>query len=153
MRCGIDEVRDRLGLGEVELAVEERPFGELARPGRARAEGEDPAGHPVEDNRAAVTLKLQRVLTGIGVRGGKPEGEPGVQGLAVTGQEPGRGRDPRFRDPAHHRPRDLARPWTAHPHDSDSAAPGRSGDGGNGVRHALVALPAATLSTTFPEAP
>ena len=51
VRRRVDEVRHRLGLGEIELAVEERPFGELAGPGRAGAEGEHPAGHPVEDHR------------------------------------------------------------------------------------------------------
>ena len=135
VRGRVDEVRDRLGLDEIELAVEERAFGELARPGRAGAEGEDPVRHPVEDHRPAVALKLQGVLAGVGTRGRKPEGEPGVEGLPVVGEKPGRGRDPGLREPARHRLRHLAGARAAHPHDPDPAPARRGGDGGDGVHH------------------
>ena len=134
----VDEVRDRLGLNEIELAVEERAFGELARSRRTGAEGEDPARYPVEDHRPAVTLKLQGVLAGVGVRGRKPESEPGVEGLSVVREKPGRGGDPGLRQPARHRPGHLSGARAAHPHDPDPAPARRGGDGGDGVRHACI---------------
>ena len=104
-------------------------------PGRARAEGEHPAGHPVEDHRPAVALELQRVLAGIGIGAGKPEGDSGVEGLAVAGEKPGGGRRPGLGEPAHHAPRHLRGAGPAHPHDPDPAPARRGGDGGDGVRH------------------
>ena len=78
-RAGIDQVRDRLRLGKVELVVEEGALGELARLRAARAEFEGALHQCLEHHRAAVALQLEYVLAGIGVRGRKVQHEPGIE--------------------------------------------------------------------------
>src|SRR5262245_57978897 len=59
-----DQVLDRLRLAEVETPVQERPFGELARPRGARAGREDRAQREVGDERSPVTVDRDDVLPG-----------------------------------------------------------------------------------------
>jgi hypothetical protein len=62
--CGgaaVDEVGDGLGLGEIELVVEEGAFGELAGARRARAECDDAREQQVHDHGPAVALQLQHI--------------------------------------------------------------------------------------------
>jgi hypothetical protein len=74
----LDEVRDRLGLREIEPVVEERAARELARLREARAELEAPAQQELQHDRAAVTLQLEDVLAGVGMRRRKIERDPVV---------------------------------------------------------------------------
>ena len=63
-----DQVGDRFGLREVELAFEEGALGELAR-ARARAPSAQAAREQLrEHDRAAVRLQLDHVFAGVGVR-------------------------------------------------------------------------------------
>jgi len=76
--AGIDEIGDRFGLGDVDLAVEKCPFAELAGPRHAAAKFEEPLQHQVEHQCAAVALKLQDVFAG--ERGGRRK----IQGQALV---------------------------------------------------------------------
>lgn len=60
--AGSDELRDTLGLGEVEAAVEERPEGEFARGGEAAACSEAQVQHALRGHAAAVAVQLDDVL-------------------------------------------------------------------------------------------
>ena len=70
-RRGRNQVRDRLGLGQVHLAVHEGPAGELARSGQAAAGRQQPADQLVGNISRSVERNLHRVLAGVAVRGAK----------------------------------------------------------------------------------
>ena len=61
-------VEHRLGLAQVEPAVEEGAQGELAAPGRPRALAQRQLDHGLQRGRAAVAMDLEDVLGGEGVR-------------------------------------------------------------------------------------
>ena len=65
----VDEVDDRLGLGERDFAGNECPFGELPCLGRACACGKDGRQHLFGEQNAAVAGDLHRVLACVGVGG------------------------------------------------------------------------------------
>ena len=95
--AGVDQVGNRLGLGQVDLVVQEGSFGELARQGDAQAAQIGLAGSRVgggtrlqaacqqqlQHHRAAVGLQLQHVFAGVAVRAGKVQRQPLVDGLAL----------------------------------------------------------------------
>ena len=78
----VDEVDDRLGLGQVQLAVEEGPLGELPRPGRPGPSGIQSLQDQGEDHGGAVALQLRCLLPGVAVGGPADKGQAGVQHLA-----------------------------------------------------------------------
>ena len=130
--AGVDQVGDRLGLGQVELVVEEGPLGEFARAGQAGAQLQAALQQQVHDHRAAVALQLQHVLAGEGVGAGEPEGdalvdhplgalEGAVEGVAGRGAV------------AQHRLGDRRAQGPGEANDADTPAPGRGGEGGDGV--------------------
>lgn len=88
-RGGVDEVGHGLGLSQVEALVEKGAAGELAGFGRTQSEvvarlqaaRQDAAQH----GGAAMSLQLQYVFAGIGVRSTEVDGEPFVDHLAVGG--------------------------------------------------------------------
>ena len=80
---GADDVDDRLGLGEVDLAVEKGALGELACLCRLGACFEDGAQNLLRDVDAAVTGKLHHILAGVAVRCAKHQGDCLVQLFAV----------------------------------------------------------------------
>ena len=65
--CG-DQVGHRLGLDQVELAVEECALAELARTGRARTQLAATLHQPPQQHRAAVSLQFGHVFAGETVR-------------------------------------------------------------------------------------
>ena len=80
---GVDQVGQRLDLGEVELAVLEGAPGELAR--LRQPQPRDPAErrqHRRDHGAAAMQLKLGHVLAGLAARAGKPERQRLVDRLA-----------------------------------------------------------------------
>ena len=89
--AGLDQVGDGFGLYQVELVVEEGALGEFARLGQAYIKVSTHFQHAAQqdllDDGAAVALQLQHVLAGIGMGGGKPQGQPVVDGLAVGSQK------------------------------------------------------------------
>ena len=60
-----DEIGDRFGLREVELAVEERAFGEFAGPRVARAELDETREQESQHDGAAVRVQLEHVFAGV----------------------------------------------------------------------------------------
>ena len=95
--AGVDQVGDGLGLGQVNLVVEECPLGELAGIGHAQAgeaglsaggidlgSGLQAAGQQqLQHHRSPVGLQLQHVLAREGVRGREKQGQAVVDGAAV----------------------------------------------------------------------
>ncbi len=91
--AGVDEVRHRLRLHEIELAVEHRTLGELPRLGDARAVRHRPRDHLRHEQGIAVQRQLDEVITGERVRRGVADGdalvdavETGEGGHARLGQ-------------------------------------------------------------------
>ena len=83
-RAGIDQVGDGLGLGQIELVVEEGALRELAGQGAARAELQRARDEGLDHERAAVAVQLEHVLAGVGVRGREEEREPRIDRLAAA---------------------------------------------------------------------
>ena len=136
--AGVDQVGHRLGLGQVELAVEKGALGELARLGQAQARSPAPAcrqraSSSCSTHRAAMGLQLEHVFAGVGVRRREVQRQALVDGAAVgaqEGQQRGlarrqrRGRTARATSGCRSRPGDA--------HDADRAAARRGGDGDDG---------------------
>ncbi|MNQ80512.1 hypothetical protein D3C85_954970 [compost metagenome] len=81
---GLDQIGDGLGLGQVQLVVEEGAFAELAGTGGAYAlDLQDTADQHVQDDGAAVALQLQHILAGEAVGGLEQQGYALIQGLAL----------------------------------------------------------------------
>ncbi len=132
----------RLGLGEVQLAVEPGATGELAGMGQAAAQAQRQLHHPLEHGGGAVGLELDQVLAGVGSR--RPE--EGRQGLVqeapvslhqVAEMEKARPGSPGAEGPPGDEkgPAGGEGPGTADPDDPDAAWPRRGGrghDGGGG---------------------
>ena len=67
---GFDEIGDGLGLGQIQLVVEEGALAELARAGGADAvDLQDAADQHVQNDGAAMALQLQHVFAGEAVGG------------------------------------------------------------------------------------
>jgi len=79
---GVDQIRGRFGLEQIELAVEHRPAGEFPR-----TCGPCPRRHErrhgfAGNEQAAVRRQLNQVLTGVGAGRGKAGDEHVVHGVA-----------------------------------------------------------------------
>ena len=66
-RLRVDQVADRLGLGEIEASVEEGAHGELAGFGEARAAGERQFDDMAKNDGRAVGGDFDDVVGGVGV--------------------------------------------------------------------------------------
>ena len=82
--AGIDQVGDRLGLGEVELVVEEGAFGELPRTGGAGPQLEAAAEQQIHDHRTTMPLQLEDILPGEGVWPGEEERDAFIDHAAAA---------------------------------------------------------------------
>ena len=69
--AGLDDRVHGLGLRQVLLAGEERPQGELPRPGRPGPAREQVGDQPLHERRRAEGVELGEVLPGVGVRAGE----------------------------------------------------------------------------------
>ena len=136
----IDQVRHRLGLGQVQLAVLERPAGEFARLGQPQAQPEQGVGYGIHHRAAAVQLQLRAVLAGDAGGAGKPEHEgliePGLGRWVAKGSQ---GCFTWNNRPARQGRQGYARTRTRQPHDGDRGPTGGGGQSENGVRHQLRA--------------
>src|SRR5690606_27165425 len=65
--AALDQIGHRLGLGEVELAVEERPLGKLAGPRQPRPDLDHAPQQQVHHYGATVALQFQDIFAGKGV--------------------------------------------------------------------------------------
>jgi hypothetical protein len=90
--AGVDQVGHRLGLRQVELAVEEGALRELAGLGRSRPGQQVEAARQqqLQHHRSAMRLQLQHMLAGVAVRGREVQRQAMVDGTAVGRQEGGR---------------------------------------------------------------
>ena len=129
----LDDVRDRLGLCEIELVVEERPPGELARLGETGAELEAAPQEHLQDHRAAVALELEDVLGGVRVRRGKVEGDAIVDRRARRIAEARARRMTWFGQQPEQLRREGLEARAGHADHADARAPRRGGDRGDRV--------------------
>ncbi|MCY1434585.1 hypothetical protein D9M71_506490 [compost metagenome] len=129
---GLDQVGDGLGLGQVELVVEEGAFAEFAGARLAGAELQAALQEHVHHHRAAVALQLQHVLAGEGVRAGEVQQQSLVDHLAVVGVEGAVMRMSRCRLAATQGDADDAGARAGDADDADAATTLGGGDGGDG---------------------
>ncbi len=132
-RAAVDQIGDGLGLGEVELVVEERPPCELAGLGGPRAEFEHALQQQLHHHRPAVALQLEHVLAGERRRAGEVEREALVDRLAGGVAELVQLGRARRGHAAKQCRGDADAVAAGHAHDADAAAARGCGDRGDGV--------------------
>ncbi|ANY61086.1 hypothetical protein MA05_01965 [Comamonas aquatica] len=144
--AGVDQVGNRLGLGQVDLVVEEGALGELTGLGQAQAGQDRGAVGPrrlrglqaarqqqLQHHGAAVGLQLQHVLAGVAVRAGEVQRQAMVDGRALgvlEGQVAGLARLQVLAQQVAHQGADGLAGDT---HNADGPAPGGGGDGDDGI--------------------
>uniref|UniRef100_A0A0N5A6W0 PE-PGRS family protein n=1 Tax=Parastrongyloides trichosuri TaxID=131310 RepID=A0A0N5A6W0_PARTI len=131
VRFSVDEVSDRLGLGQIHAAVLKGATGELARLGGTQAERDQGGAGRLDDGAAAVQVQLGRVLAGIGARGDEAQYQGLVDQTAVVAQAAHRGQ-PRRQPLCPQRCQGRLRAWTRQAQDGDGAAARRRGEGEDG---------------------
>ena len=131
LRSAVDQVGYRLGLGKIDLVVEEGPFGEFARPGDPGAQGAGALEQPGHDDGSAMALQFDHVLACERLRRRKEKHDAAVDRAPVGVDEvyefcaPGRrNTSDEFLS---HAPQ--IRPGQAH--DANAAPSRRGGDGGD----------------------
>ncbi len=82
---GGENVDHRLGLGQIDAAIEEGPLGEFAGGGENGAAGENEFEDTLENQEAAVAMDLDDIFAGIGVGRGHKDGEDFIDDLAAIG--------------------------------------------------------------------
>ena len=138
--AGVDEVDDRLGLGEVEAPVQERPSRELAGLGHPHTLRQNRFQDTLYDHHAAVATDLRHVLAGVGVRLPHDAEQRLVDALALRVDHKAMIDAVRFQtsqrqaagpheDPLRHRYGIRA----AEAHHADAANAQRRGDSGDGI--------------------
>ena len=80
----MDHIRNRLGLGQVEAAIEESAFGEFTRQRQSRAIFEQRVQHKFCREQTAVARNLNRVFAGVSARGAVNREHHFVHELAVV---------------------------------------------------------------------
>ena len=125
-RHGVDEIAHGLRLHQVELAVQHRAAGELARRGGTRARGMERGEQPRGREQAAVAGELDEVVAGVAVRPGKDGVEPTIDRRARRVAEGGEQRDPRpvAAEPLHHLRRHVEGPRPLSRTTASAARPG-----------------------------
>lgn len=63
-RTGLDQVGNRLGLGQIEFVIEKRALAELTRPGQATTQLQAALQQHIQDDRTAMALQFQHIFTG-----------------------------------------------------------------------------------------
>ena len=81
--AAFDQVRDRLGLDQVELVVEKGTLGKFTGTCGARAELQHAGQQQVEHHRTAVGVQLQHMLAGEGGGRGEIQRQPGIDQRAI----------------------------------------------------------------------
>ena len=134
---GVDQIRDALGLREIELPVEKRALRELSRPGEPRPELDAASEQQAHDRGTAVAVELEHLLAGVRPRRRKMERKALVERFAVGAEECSAhgdaGRERLAHDAGDDRPDAAAR----HADHADAATPGRRGDRRDRVRRGL----------------
>lgn len=143
LRCfGVDEIRHRLGLQQVQLTAEEGALGKLAALGLTAAGGEQGAEAGVQHHRAAVTVQLGAVLAGVAVGRGEGDAQHVIDDAARPIQQVAQHHGPGTLcgggsavPGAEHRVQRGKGIRTGEPEDTDGAGAAAGGNGGDGVRH------------------
>lgn len=136
--AGRDEIGDRLGLGQVHLAVEEGAAREFAGAGRTRPGGQDGVQETPGRRAPAMPLKLHDLLPRVTARGLEDEHDALVEDLPRPRvDKAGKTEGARLRRRAAserdgHAPRDGKRLGAGDPHDGDPGFAGSRRDRGNG---------------------
>src|SRR6185437_15715895 len=146
-RAGVDQVGDRLRLGEVQLVVEEGALRELPRQGAPGAQLRHPVDQRLEHQWPTVPMQLEYVLAGVGVRSREKDREAGVDRLLCAVEKAGEAGPARQRQLAEQNGGDLGNPRSRDPYDPDPAPAWRGGrrHDGIGAAHADEATAAAAL--------
>ena len=82
-RAGIDQIRNRFGLRQIELVVEKGALREFARMGQSRAKLQHSRDYSLHDHRSAVPVQLEHVLARVGMRRRKEQREACVDRLLL----------------------------------------------------------------------
>ena len=130
---GVDEVRDRLRLGEVQAIVEEGAFGEFTGSCDASAEVQTGAKHRIEHGRSTVSLQFDDVLAGEGRGSAEGDGDAVVEGKPVPVAEDRMVSVPRAEGSPGQGLADTQRFGSRQAHDADTAATRCRRDGGDRV--------------------
>ncbi len=125
---GGDQIGDRFGLGQIELAVEEGTFGEFAGPRWPRPQFQTPSQHRIQQVRIAVSLQFEGVFTGVGGRAGKQQQQSVIQNMAHAIVDAQVMRVARTRWTSEQAPGDGRNVGTGKPDDADAGRSRRRGD-------------------------
>jgi hypothetical protein len=88
-RRGVDQIDDRLGLRQVELAVEVRPARELAGFSESCTEFEAARQQHLHDHGSTVAVQFEDILAGEGAWRREVQQQPGVDHASVSRREMG----------------------------------------------------------------
>jgi hypothetical protein len=138
---GVDQIGHRLGLGEIDPPVEERPQRELAGPREPCPRRQQGGEHAPRRQLAAVTRKLDHILARVRARRAEHRRHDFVDARRRRAARPHRpavmecvtGRLRERCSASKHCIGDGERPGAAHAHDRESGGAGRGGDGGDRV--------------------
>ena len=131
--AGGDQVGDRFGLGEIELAVAERTFAVFARSRHPCAEFATACEQLLQQDRAAVGLQFDHVLAGVAGGCGEIQRDAIIDGVATAFAEACMLRMARTQAAIAHRFGDGVRTRAGQPHDANAAGTGRGSNRGDGV--------------------
>ena len=123
----LDQVGDRLRLGQVEPPVQEGALAELSGPRHPRPGAQRAVEHHAGHHRPAVSLQLDGVFPGIGTGSGLVQREPPVHALALRVAKGAKARGVGRRQAPDHAPRNPARLRAGKANDPDPAPPRRRG--------------------------
>ena len=131
-RSGTDEIHHRLRLSQIELSVEEGPFGELSGPGHAGTSFKHCGQNTRGDKRSAVSADLDKILARVAAGVAEDREQHLVDDLAMGINDPAEGHLPLF-----HRGRRISSaedhvghyqcPGSAHPDHGKRPLAGRCG--------------------------
>ncbi len=132
---GVDQVRHRLGLGQIELAVLERPPGEFPRLRQPQAKSQERFGDGVDHRGPAMQVQFGRILACVAARSGRPKHQGLVHHAAIAVLQPPQPRLPRRRGRSGQRLDRRPNRRSGQAHHRDGGASGRCGQGEDGVGH------------------
>ena len=132
--AGLDQVGYGFRLHQVQLVIEESPFGKFPRPGHPCAEFERPVQQALQYEGAAMGLKFEHILPGVGMRTGEVQQDSAIDDVALSVAEIRQRRVTRLWQAAGQLPGDVLNPRSGQADDAQAAAARRCGNGANGVR-------------------
>lgn len=132
-RATCDKIGDGLGLGEIQLVIQEGAFGKFSRPRMAAAEFDHALDQHIHNHRAAVTLQFQNILARERVRRGKVQRNAVVYRPAISVIKCAHTRMAWSGKSTENVLRNLPRKWTGDAYDADPASSWRCCRGDDSV--------------------